>query len=99
MKLKQRIILFAVIPLLVVLCFIALTVHRHSVSFEQLREVIKEAYLATRDAELKNYVELAKRSIRDVNEAGPADEKAKEEAKAILAKLEYGQDVFFFCLT
>ena len=49
-------ILFAIIPLLVVSFVIAMTVHRHSVLLaEQLRQIIKTAYLASKDEELKNY--------------------------------------------
>lgn len=97
MKLKQKIILFAVVPLLVVSFVIAMTVHRHSVLLaEQLRQVIKTAYLASKDEELKNYVALAKRSIEGADKAGAGDEGAREQAKATLAKLEYGRDGYFF---
>lgn len=98
MKLKQKIILFAVVPLLVVSFVIAMTVHRHSVLLaEQLRQVIKTAYLASKDEELKNYVALAKNSIEGADKAGAGDEGAREQAKATLAKLEYGgRDGYFF---
>jgi two-component system NarL family sensor kinase len=98
MKLKQKIILFAVVPLLVVSFVIAMTVHRHSVLLaEQLRQVIKTAYLASKDEELKNYVALAKNSIEGDDKARAGDEGAREQAKATLAKLEYGgRDGYFF---
>lgn len=94
---KLKIILFAVVPLLVVSFVIAMTVHRHSVLLaEQLRQVIKTAYLASKDEELKNYVALAKRSVEDVDKPGWVDEAAKEKAKATLAKLDYGEDGYYF---
>lgn len=98
LRLRQKVILFAVIPLLVVSFVIAMTVHRHSVLLaEQLRQVIKTAYLASKDEELKNYVALAKNSIEGADKAGVGDEDAREQAKATLAKLEYGgRDGYFF---
>ncbi|MCC2682646.1 MAG: histidine kinase [Nitrosospira multiformis] len=95
---KTKIILFAVVPLLVVSFVIAMTVHRHSVLLaEQLRQVIKTAYLASKDEELKNYVALAKNSIEGIDKAGAGDEGTREQAKATLAKLEYGgRDGYFF---
>ena len=98
MRLRQKVILFAVIPLLVVSFVIAMAVHRHSVLLaKQLRQVIKTAYLASKDEELKNYVALAKSSVEDVDKPSWADEVAKEKAKATLAKLEYSsRDGYFF---
>lgn len=97
MKLRQKIVLFAVVPLLLVVCVIAFTVDRQAVLLGQKQcEAVKPVYLATKDAELKSYVALAVRSIAHLYESGRTDDKAKEEAKAILAKLEYGDDGYFF---
>ncbi|MEP7371447.1 MAG: cache domain-containing protein [Nitrosospira sp.] len=97
MKLRQKIILFAVMPLMLALCAIALTVRYHAISLaQQEREVITPAYLATKDAELKNYVAIAKRAIAHLYESGKTDEATKAEAKKILEKLEYGEDGYFF---
>ena len=96
MKLRQKVILFAVIPLLVVSIIIAVRVHRHLVLLAgQLRQVIKTAYLASKDEELKNYVAWQNVQLEDVDKPGWADEAAKEKAKATLAKLDYGQDSIF----
>jgi two-component system NarL family sensor kinase len=97
MKLRQKILLFAVLPLLLALCAIALTVRHHSVSLaQQEREVIEPAYLATKDGELKNYVAIARRAIAHLYESGKTDEATKAEARKILEKLEYGEDGYFF---
>jgi two-component system NarL family sensor kinase len=96
MKLRQKVILFAVIPLLVVSIIIAVRVHRHSVLLAgQFRQVIKTAYLASKDEELKNYVAWQNVQFEDVDKPGWADEAAKEKAKATLAKLDYGQNGIF----
>lgn len=97
MKLRQKIILFAVLPLLLALCVIALTVRHHAMSLaQQVREVIKPAYLATKEAELKNYAAIARHAISHLYESGQTDEKTKDQAKEILAKMEYGEDGYFF---
>jgi two-component system NarL family sensor kinase len=97
MKLRQKILLFAVLPLLLALWAIALTVRHHSVSLaQQERKVIEPAYLATKDGELKNYVAIARRAIAHLYESGKTDEATKAEARKILEKLEYGEDGYFF---
>jgi two-component system NarL family sensor kinase len=94
---KQKIILFAVLPLLLALCVIALTVRHHAMSLaQQIREVIKPAYLATKEAELKNYVAIARHAISHLYESGEKDEKTKEKARKILERMEYGEDGYFF---
>lgn len=97
MKLRQKIILFAVMPLVLALCGIALIVRHHAISLaQQEREVIKPAYLATKEAELMNYVALATRAIDHLYKSGKTDAVTKEGAKAILKKLEYGNNGYFF---
>src|SRR5688500_11919626 len=98
MKLKQKkIILSAVLPLLLVSCVIAATVHYQTAELgRQQHEVVRKAYLATKDMELRNYVALAKRSIDHLYTSGRMDDEVKEQAKAILSKLDYGDDGYFF---
>ena len=97
MKLRHKIILFAVMPLVLALCAIALTVRHHAISLaQQEQEVIKPAYLASKEAELKNYVALATHAIAYLYKSGRTDASVKNEAKAILEKLEYGDDGYFF---
>jgi two-component system, NarL family, sensor kinase len=97
MRLRQKIILFAMAPLVLALCAISLTVHYQAMSLvQQEREVIKPAYLATKESELKNYVALATRAISHLYESGKTDATTKDAAKAILDKLEYSEDGYFF---
>ena len=96
MKLK-KFILFAVLPLLLVSWVIAAVVHYQTAELgRQQHEVVRKSYLATKDTEVRNYVALARRSIDHLYESGRGDDKAKEQAKAILAKLDYGDDGYFF---
>ena len=84
-------------PLLLALGGIALTVRHHAITLaQQEREVIKPAYLASKEDELKSYVALATHAIAHLYKSGRTDAVVKNEAKAILEKLEYGNDGYFF---
>jgi two-component system NarL family sensor kinase len=97
MKLRQKVIVLAITPLIVALCAIALFVRQEAVALaQQQRATIQHAYLASKEAELKHYVALASRSIAHIYESGRTDEAAKEEAMRILGSLSYGDDGYFF---
>lgn len=97
MKLRQKIILLAITPLILALCAIALAVRHQATSLgQQQRASIQTAYLASKKAELTHYVTLATRSIAQLYESGRTDDATLDQAKAILAKLDYGDDGYFF---
>lgn len=97
MKLRQKIIVLAIAPLIVALIAIAFAVqHQATILAQQQRASVEAAYLASKEAELKHYVSLAERSIAHLYDSGRDDEATKNEAKAILAKLDYGDDGYFF---
>ncbi|MFC5473169.1 cache domain-containing protein [Paraherbaspirillum soli] len=97
MKLRQKIIFLAIAPLILALCAIAFAVRHQAISLGQQQRVeIQTAYLASKEAELKHYVTLATRSIAHLYDSGRSDPATLEEAKAILAKLDYGNDGYFF---
>lgn len=97
MKLRQKIILLAIAPLILTLCAIALAVwHQATLLAHQQRASVESAYLANKEAELKHYVALGARSIAHLYESGRQDEATLNEAKAILTKLDYGNDGYFF---
>jgi two-component system NarL family sensor kinase len=97
MKLRQKVIFLAITPLILALCAIALAVwHQSAILAQQQRDTIQQAYLASKEAELKHYVALASHSIAHLVESGRKDEAAMEEAKRILSSLSYGDDGYFF---
>lgn len=97
MKLRQKIIVLAIAPLIFALVAIALAVrYQAGLLAQQQRASVEAAYLASKEAELQHYVSLATRSIAHLYESGRNDEDALNEAKAILAKLEYGDDGYYF---
>lgn len=97
MKLRQKIIVLAIAPLIVALVAIALAVrYQAAILAQQQRASVEAAYLASKEAELMHYVSLAERAIAHLYDSGRDDEATKNEAKAILAKLDYGDDGYFF---
>lgn len=97
MKLRQKIIFLAIAPLVVALFAIALAVrYQASVLAQQQTASVEAAYLASKESELKHYVALASRSIAHLYESGRNDEATMNEAKAILATLDYGDDGYYF---
>jgi two-component system, NarL family, sensor kinase len=97
MKLRQKVIFLAITPLILALCAIALAVwHQSALLATQQKAAIEEAYLASKEAELKHYVALASHSIAHLYDSGRSDAAALEEAKRILASLSFGDDGYFF---
>jgi two-component system NarL family sensor kinase len=97
MKLRQKVILLAVAPLIVALCAIGLFVRQQAVTLaQQQRVTIETAYLASKEAELHHYVELAAHAISRQLMSGRKDAATLEEAKRILSELSFGDDGYFF---
>lgn len=97
MNLRQKIIWFAVTPLILALGAIATTVYYRAALLEQQqRGSIEHAYRDGKDAELKNYSTLAEQSIAHLYASGRTDAATMNEAKTILASLNYGPDGYFF---
>jgi two-component system, NarL family, sensor kinase len=97
MKLRQKIIVLAITPLVVALFAIALAVrYQADLLAQQQRASVETALLASKEAELKHYVALATRSIASLYDSGRRDDATLNEAKAILAKLDYGNDGYYF---
>jgi two-component system NarL family sensor kinase len=97
MKPKAKIIWLAVLPLLLVVAAIGgLLVVENARIERQQSALLEEVLLATKRDELRNYIVLALTSIDHLYGAGRDDEVAQEQAKAILASMNYGDDGYFF---
>lgn len=97
MKLRQKVIFLAITPLILAMCAIAFAVrHQALILAEQQRATIEQAYLASKESELRHYVTLASHSIAKLVKSGRRDAATQEEAKRILAALSYGDDGYFF---
>jgi two-component system, NarL family, sensor kinase len=97
MKLRQKIILVAITPLILALLAIAFAVtYQTNLLAQQQRASVEAAYLASKEAELTHYVSIGTRSIAHLYDSGRLDQATLDEAKALLAKLDYGDDGYFF---
>ena len=97
-RLRKKILLLAVLPLLASLLLIALAV-RHQALELAMREraLVESAYMASKEAELRGYVDLALSMVRPIYDSGRDDPAAKQEAARILASLSSGAgDGYFF---
>ena len=97
MKLKSKILLLAVTPLLLAVALIGglLVVETQSLERQQA-QVLEEVLLATKRDELRSYITLAMTSIDHLYGAGRDDQAAKEQAKAILSNMTFGDDGYFY---
>src|SRR5690349_2896357 len=97
MKLKSKILLLAVTPLLLAVALIGglLVVETQSLERQQA-QVLEEVLLATKRDELRSYITLALTSIDHLYGAGRDDQAAKEQAKAILSNMTFGDDGYFY---
>ncbi|HEY4065491.1 MAG TPA: cache domain-containing protein [Burkholderiaceae bacterium] len=97
MKLKAKILLLAVAPLLLAIALIGglLTIETQRLDSRQA-QVLEEVLLNAKRDELRSYIALALTSIDHLYGAGRDDEAAKEQAKAILSNMTFGDDGYFY---
>jgi two-component system NarL family sensor kinase len=97
MMLRQKLIFLAIAPLIVALCAIALFVRHQAVTLaHEQHATIQQAYLASKQAELEHYVQLASHAIAHLTASGRKDPATLEEAKRTLQSLSFGDDGYFF---
>lgn len=96
MQLRLKIFLLSIVPMSIALGSVIVTVHTQTVKLaKQERDLVESTYLASREAELRAHVKLAQSSIAPlVKDASNPLRQA--EAMAILGRLEYGKDGYFF---
>ncbi|HEY8708947.1 MAG TPA: cache domain-containing protein [Burkholderiaceae bacterium] len=97
MKLKAKILSLAVAPLLLALAVIGglLVVETQRLEHQQA-QVLEDVLLSAKRDELRSYIALALTSIQHLYGAGRDDQGAKEQAKAILASMNFGDDGYFY---
>src|SRR6201996_9209060 len=101
MKLKAKIFLLAVVPFLVAIAGIAFGVrHQAKTLASAQHDTTQSAYMSSKEIELKHYVDLATSAIKPLyDEAGKNardDTLLRERALAVLEKMDFGQDGYFF---
>ncbi|PLQ01890.1 cache domain-containing protein [Cupriavidus pauculus] len=97
MKLRQKILLLAVAPLAVAMLGIALAVRYQATALvRHERALVEAAYLQSKEAELRHYVDLAQSAIAPMVQSGRTDDATRQAAMEALARLDYGPDGYFF---
>jgi two-component system NarL family sensor kinase len=100
-RLRKKILLLAVLPLLAALLLIALAVRSQALDLaQQERALVESAYLASKEAELRHYVEMAMNMVAPIYDTGRDDAAAKAEAIRILNAFDFDRgDGYFFAYT
>ena len=97
MRLRTKILLLAILPLVASLALIALAVRLQEKRLARHEHALVErAYMDARRSELRNYVALAISTVRPLYERGGDPEAARAQALKLLASLDYGRDGYFF---
>jgi len=99
-RLKYKILLLAVVPLLLALALIALAVQMQQRGLaDRQRLQMRAAYLGVKETELRHYVALALSTISPLYNSGRDDAEIKQQVMQQLANLDYGADGYFFLYT
>jgi two-component system NarL family sensor kinase len=97
MRLRLKVFLLAVIPLLASLALIAVAVKRQQDDlYARERALVESAYMTSKQVELQHYVELAQSTIAPLYNTRRDDDEIKREAARLLESLDYGIDGYFF---
>ncbi len=97
MRLRSKILLLALLPLLAALGLIAFAVqHQERTLARSEHALVERAYLDARREELRNYVALAVSTIQPLYGRGGNEAADREQALRLLASLDYGRDGYFF---
>ncbi|MGA0609159.1 cache domain-containing protein [Caldimonas sp. KR1-144] len=97
MRLRLKLILLAVLPLLLSLALIAFAVRQQEAELaRRQQELVKTVYMNAVESELRHYVALALSTITPLYNTGRDDEAIRREVMKQLAMLDYGSDGYFF---
>jgi two-component system, NarL family, sensor kinase len=101
-RLKTKIFLLAVVPFLAAIAGIGIGVRQQATTLAQTQHAtVQAAYLSSKEVELRHYVELAMSAIAPLYDvppdATPEQIAARQrEALAVLQKMDFGPDGYFF---
>jgi two-component system, NarL family, sensor kinase len=97
MRLRWAIVLIAVLPLVLASVAVAWMVQQRSKVLADVHlAAVQPVLLAARKAELQSYVNLGRSAIQHLVRDGMPDAQAQQQALAILQRLEFGHDGYFF---
>lgn len=97
MQLKHKIVALGLLPMLLAVAVIcALVIVQNQRLGEQQVQLIENAILSSKRAELKNYVAMALSVIAPLHAGGRGDARAQQQALDALARISFGDDGYFF---
>ena len=101
MKLKAKIVLLAIVPFLAAIASIEAGVRREATALAGTQHATTQAaYMASKEIELKHYVELATTAIAPLYDAGQDNARdnalLRTRALDVLKKMDFGKDGYFF---
>ena len=101
MKVKTKIFLLAIVPFLVAIAAIGIGVRMQATSLAKAQHAtVESAYMSSKQAELRHYVELATSAIAPFYKSeaqSPRDDEAqRRQALAVLQNMDFGPDGYFF---
>jgi two-component system NarL family sensor kinase len=101
MKLKAKIFLLAIVPFLAAIAGIEIGVRQEATALAGTQHAtMQAAYLASKEIELKHYVELATSAIEPLYDASRDnardDAMLRSRALDALEKMDFGADGYFF---
>jgi two-component system NarL family sensor kinase len=97
MQLKHKIAALSILPLLLAVAVVcALVLVQNQRLGEQQAQLIESSILASKQAELKNYVEMALSTIAPLYGGGLDDAETKQKVLAALGRFSFGSDGYFF---
>jgi len=100
LRLKYKILLLAVVPLLLSIALIAWAVQLEQSSLAEHRRLqLRTAFMSAKEGELRHYVALALSTISPLYNLGRDDDEIKKQVMQRLANLDYGPDGYFFLYT
>lgn len=97
MRLRTKILLLAILPLLASLALIALAMRQQERELARREHaMVERVYMDARRTELRNYISLAASTVQPLYEHGGNDPEDRARALQLLASLDYGRDGYFF---
>lgn len=97
MRLRTKVLLLAVFPLVAALTLIAAVIVEQEASLaHREQDLVERAYMDARRAELQHYVELALSNVQPLHDDAKPSPQKRDEALRLLSSLNYGADGYFF---
>ncbi len=97
MQLPLKLALFSIAAILLALGLVAATVQHQTLALaHQERALVEDAYLRSKETELRHYVQLASSSLARIRASGESQAAQQQLALATLAQMQFGEDGYFF---